>query len=127
MNEAQPRRLDLSLETESPLPHPSSAQFGIDQPFDTKAPLRPAGISSIDGRRFEEPHSWHIGETARQVWDKTMHQASAVACSVSHQVENMGAGITSWIRRNPGTALMCGFGLGFLIADTVMLVRSTKR
>jgi hypothetical protein len=127
MNEAQPRRLDLSLESASPLPSPGAAQLHVEHPPDSVAPLWSSNPPAGTGRRFEQPSSWHVGETAQQVWESARDQASALAGTLSHRAQIMGTDMTRWIRRNPATALLCGFGVGFLLADAVIFARSRSR
>lgn len=128
MSEAQPRRLDLSLHEESSLPPPSTAELGMDQPVrPSTEPRRPDVLFEQRRPRFEMPSDSALSRKARDAWEYTREQASELGSRLGHQVEDLGAQMTCWIRRHPSTSLLCGFSLGFLLADAIVYMRSRGR
>src|SRR5579884_4033127 len=121
MNEPQSRREDLSRSPSSPLPTPGTTNLGLEQPT-------PPGVLFGNGRRsFEQPAGARWTDKARHIWDETRHEAEDVAISVSHKAQDLVCQVTGWIRQHPGTSLLCGFSIGFLLADTILYMRSNRR
>jgi hypothetical protein len=123
MNEMKPSRGDLSLHETSPLPAPGAANLQVDQPAHLAS--EPPGVLFGERKpRFEMPSKVGIKETAREAWEYTREQASDVASKVGHQIEEAAAQVTCWIRQHPGTSLLCGFSIGFLLADAIVYLKS---
>jgi hypothetical protein len=57
------------------------------------------------------------GSSAAEAADQAKQKAQKLASRAAHTAENLGEELTALIRRYPMAALLCGFGIGFLLSQ----------
>jgi ElaB/YqjD/DUF883 family membrane-anchored ribosome-binding protein len=69
----------------------------------------------------------NVADRAEQAWESTKQCTQDMAARVADTAEDAFEGVTTFIRRYPLPSLLVGFGIGFLMAECLLAMRSGGR